>query len=118
MATPLSRPETRGPAGVAKYAAQGYRRLRDQIRDCEARWSDDCRRVASEECDAGRVSLVGISGPLRNAQLLYGDMCFVGYGIPKDTEEAARWWTEAADAGSHAAGQRLTVLGVFEALQR
>ena len=63
--------------------------------------------MASEECDASKVSLVGISGPLRNAQLLYGDMCFVGYGISKDAEEAARWWTEAADAGSHAAGLRL-----------
>ena len=91
----------------AKYGSQGYRRLADQIRDCEARWSNDCYRVAAEEVSAAKVSLVGISGPLRNAQMLYGDMCAVGYGTARDADQAARWWAKAAEAGSFPAAERL-----------
>ena len=58
--------------GTAVHAAKGYKKLGEQVRLCEASWSNDCYRVASGECHPEAVSLVGISGPIRNSQLLYG----------------------------------------------
>ena len=95
--------------GTAVHAAKGYKKLGEQVRLCEASWSNDCYRVASGECHPEAVSLVGISGPIRNSQLLYGDMCAAGYGISSgpDEEAANEWWSKAAEAGSRAANNRL-----------
>ena len=39
------------------------------VKHCERQWADDCHRVASEECDAEDVCLVGISGPRHKAMV-------------------------------------------------
>eukprot|EP01051_Picozoa_sp_SAG22_P010092 SAG22_NODE_886_length_6665_cov_3.040359_9_plen_113_part_00 len=76
-ATPAPTPSATSAAAV-RNDRTGYVKLGQRVRECEQRWCDDCFRVASEECRPESVSLVGISGPLRNSQLLYGDMCAVG----------------------------------------
>ena len=111
-----SAPAPGGASGGAKKVVnEGYIPLSEQIRDCEKRWSNDCYRVASEQCAPEAVSLVGISGPLRNSQVLYGDMCSVGYGVDADSDKAADWWTKAAEGGSRPANQRLKT-GIYDSM--
>ena len=82
------------PAAAAAEAA-GPTALAAQVRHCERRWATDAYRTAIGEIDANRVSLVGIGGYARNAALLYGDMCALGYGQPgcvPNLAEAERWY--------------------------
>ena len=89
-----------------------------QVRSCEQRWATDAYKTAIGEIDANKVSLVGIGGFPRNAALLYGDMCALGYGRPNcvpDTEEAEKWYIRAESEGHRMAPSRLKG-GVFNSM--
>jgi len=89
-----------------------------QVRSCEQRWATDAYKTAIGEIDANKVSLVAIGGFPRNAALLYGDMCALGYGRPNcipDVEEGEKWWLRAESVGHRMAPSRLKG-GVFNSM--
>jgi hypothetical protein len=51
--------------------------------------------------------LVGVMGGVRDASLLYSDMCRRGWGVGKDAAAALRWMGHAAERGNEIAQGRL-----------